>query len=68
MNTMNTCGREDSIRNVRYIGESIIKNAESIVGTEEYVRRIKIQAFIERGSIPYIEVSKEFFPERAVKE
>ena len=68
MNTMDTCGREDSIRNVRYIGESLIKNAESIVGTEDYVRRIKIQAYIERGLIPHIEVSKEFLPERTVKE
>lgn len=60
--------RDDMVRRVRYIGESLIKNAESIVGTEEYVSGIKIQAFLDCESVPHIEVTKGFLPERAVEE
>lgn len=67
---VDTSDRDDMVRRVRYIGESLIKNAESIVGTEKYVGDIKISAFVYSGqeTAPHIEVNRSFLPERTVEE
>lgn len=56
--------REDMIRHVRQIGESLIKNAESIVGSEEYFTDVHIHAEINRKYGPTVHVSREFIPEK----
>lgn len=66
MTTMTT--RSDLILDVRNAGESLIKNAGSIVGDEKYLSDLKIVITIPvRGdSIPSINISREFFPENVV--
>lgn len=61
--------RDEMVRQVRYIGESLIKNAESIVGTEKYIAEIKISASVDskQDSLPHIEVNRSFLPERMVE-
>lgn len=55
--------REEGIRQIKEIGESLILNAESIVGTEKYLCNICIRAEIAPGTIPKIDISRTFFPE-----
>lgn len=55
--------REEGIRQIKEIGESLILNAESIVGTEKYLCNICIRAEIDPGTIPKIDISRTFFPE-----
>lgn len=55
--------REEDIRQIKEIGESLILNAESIVGTEKYLCSICIRAEISPGAIPEIDISRTFFPE-----
>lgn len=62
--------KDEMVRNVRYIGESLIKNAESIVGSERFVSKIEITAEVRTSPevLPIINTRKEFFPERFVEE
>lgn len=55
--------REEGIRQIKEIGESLILNAESIVGTEKHLCSICIRAEINPGDIPKIDISRTFFPE-----
>ncbi len=56
--------RKDLIRQVRYVGESLIKNAESIVGTEEYLNDVYIYVTLGVDGAPTINVSRSFVPEQ----
>lgn len=62
--------REDIVRQVRAVGESIIKNAESIVGTELYLSGLTIKAEVScwGSEIPEISISRSFTPEKIVEE
>lgn len=67
---MKTKTHEEMIRQVREAGESLIKNAESIVGNEEYlVHNMTVTININMIDIeaPTIEVKREFLPEMFVK-
>ena len=60
--------KEELARRIREIGESLIKNAESIVGTEEYIKSIHIFADVTATDRdPVINIDKEFCPERFVE-
>ena len=75
---------EEYVREIRNVGESLIKNAESIVGTEKNLKSIYISFDIETlvmydtanrpcfseflDGAPEIEVRKTYFPERSVDE
>ena len=58
--------RELFIKRVRDIGEFLIKNAESIVGSEEYIVSINIRANINFDEVPSINISKDILPENSV--
>lgn len=60
--------RDDLIRQVRSIGESLIKNAESIVGTEEFLQGVYIQAEISTDGMPSINISRSFLPEKHISD
>lgn len=66
---MKTQTHEEMIRQVREAGESLIKNAESIVGSEEFlVHSMTITVNVDtRDGVPTIEVKREFLPEMYVK-
>ena len=55
--------RNEYIRSVRNIGESLIKNAESIVGDEKYLKEIHISADVVQDGVPSINISRSFYPE-----
>lgn len=59
--------REEGIRQIKEIGESLILNAESIVGTEKYLCNVCIRVKIEPGTIPMIDISRTFYPEGCLK-
>lgn len=57
---------EEAVRAVRFVGESLIKNAESIVGNEEFFQVLKIHATIDPClELPHIVVERNFIPERS---
>lgn len=66
---MKTQTHEEMIRQVREAGESLIKNAESIVGSEEFlVRSMTVTINVDTSDgVPTIEVKREFLPEMYVK-
>lgn len=47
--------------------ETIIKNAESIIGTEPYKKSIDITIALDYGCEPVIYVTKSISPERTVQ-
>lgn len=59
--------REEGIRQIKEIGESLILNAESIVGTEKYLCSLCIRTEINPGTVPKIEISRTFFPEKELE-
>lgn len=58
--------KQELARRIKEIGESLIKNAESIVGNEQYVKSIYISAKVSTSDDPVIELDKEFWPERFI--
>lgn len=55
---------EELVRQIREAGESLIKNAESIAGSEKYVSGLTIRVDFSKDFNPVIRVSKDFVPER----
>ena len=50
--------KEELARRIREIGESLIKNAESIVGTEEYIKSIYLELAKFASSFCFIFLSE----------
>ena len=61
--------KEFYIKRVKDAGESLIKNAESIVGNEKYFYdlQIIIDLGIINDEIPNIEVRRQFYPEKTIE-
>lgn len=59
--------KKELARRIREIGESLIKNAESIVGNEEYIKSIYISADVSTTEDPIVRAEKEFFPEKFIE-
>lgn len=60
--------RDKLIRKIQQIGESLIRNAESIVGKEEYITSITIACYpcVAGDELPEIRINKSFVPENFV--
>lgn len=57
------------VRQIRYAGESLIKNAESIVGSEKYLSTLRIAIVIDPDDcIPEIDIHRSFYPEKFIEE
>lgn len=57
--------KDELIHQIQYIGESLIRNAESIVGNEKYIFNITISVNeLNEDNVPTIRIEKEFLPER----
>ena len=69
MATSRGFNKEFLIKRVKDAGESLIKNAESIVGDEKYLCDIQIS--IDVGSfgeeVPKIEIQRQFYPEKTIE-
>lgn len=61
--------KEFYIKRVKDAGESLIKNAESIVGDEKYFYdlQIIIDFGIINDEIPNIEIRRQFYPEKTIE-
>ena len=55
--------KQELARRIKEIGESLIKNADSIVGNEQYIKSVYISAEVSTSKDPVIEIDKEFWPE-----
>ena len=62
--------REKLIRKIKAMGQSLIDNAESIVGTEKHLSSLTISCYPcpLDDEVPDIRVSKSFVPETWVGE
>ena len=58
--------REELIQQIKNCGQSIIDNAESILGDERYFMRVNVSFDILRlkAQAPNIEIKREFAPEK----
>lgn len=68
---MTTNGREysyeEQVMRIREVGESLIKNAESLAGCEKYLTSVDILIRINKDGVPAITVTREFTPEKTVE-
>lgn len=63
--------RKDLVRQIRAVGENLIKNAESIVGTEKFLTDLYITATFctdrsDGGFVPSIDITKSVMPEQYI--
>lgn len=63
--------RKDLIRQIRAVGENLIKNAESIVGTEKILTDLYINVTfctdrLDGGTAPSIDITKSVMPEQYI--
>lgn len=60
--------REEIIQNIKDCGQSLIDNAEKIVGDYKFMTDLTITCCVnERGHAPYINVDAEFLPENFIE-
>lgn len=60
--------REEIIQNIKDMGQSLIYNAEEIVGNLKFLTDVTITCCVsEKGSPPYINVSTDFLPEKFIE-
>jgi len=57
----------DRLQQIKYCGQSIIDNAESILGDEKFRQDLKIIVEFQANEIPTIKVERRFIPESVVK-
>lgn len=55
---------ETYVRQLIAVGETLIKNAESIAGDEKHPHGITITAYLKPNEIPKINISKDILPDR----
>ena len=56
---------EEFIRQLKEVGETLIKNARSIVGTEELLVGVELRITIDPTTkIPEVMLQRSFYPER----
>lgn len=62
--------REDLVKEIKDCGQSIIDNAESILGDERYLIKVAVQFVVQRNSdsMATIVTSKEFIPEAVIED
>lgn len=62
----NLYSREELLTQIKNCGQSIIDNAESILGDERYFMRVNVSFDILRlrAEIPILEIKREFTPEK----
>lgn len=68
MNTQKISRREELIQNIKDCGQSLIDNAENIVGNYKYLGDIIITCFpCDKHGGAHIEVTNDFCPEKYVE-
>lgn len=65
---LKTNTKEDRLKQIKQIGQSIIDNAESILGKEPYRTGLTITATLNPHKVPEIIVERHFIPEGVIRE
>ncbi|WP_288887015.1 hypothetical protein [uncultured Eubacterium sp.] len=62
--------RKELIEQIEQCGQSIIDNAESILGDERYFSHLQVdfQIFRSTSQIPCIEITRAFIPEQQIED
>lgn len=62
--------RKELIEQIEQCGQSIIDNAESILGDERYFSHLQVdfQIFRSTNQIPCIEITRAFIPEQQIED
>ena len=64
----NNSWKEEIIQNIKDCGQSLIDNAENIVGDYKYAKGFTITCYVdERNEAPYISVDVSFIPEKFIE-
>ena len=72
--TRNVIDEKQSIRNeliqrIKYCGQYIVDNAETILGEEKYIVNLYLTCnFFDRSEVPYITVNKDIIPDGFIEE
>lgn len=65
---MNRDTKEKLIQNIKDCGQSLIDNAESIVGNYKYLGEITITCFpSDLNEVVHIEITNNFYPENYIE-
>lgn len=60
--------KEELIQNIKDCGQSLIDNAEKMIGGYEYPTNLIITCYVdERDGAPYISVDRHFIPENFIE-
>lgn len=60
--------REEIIQNIKDCGQSMIDNAEQMVGDYKFFRDITITCYVnEKNEAPYISIDTSFIPENFIE-
>ena len=60
--------REEIIQNIKDCGQSLIDNAEEMVGNHKFLTDVTITCYVsEKGCPPYISISTDFLPEKFIE-
>lgn len=60
--------REERLKQLKRIGQTIIDNAESILGTEEFRTGLIITATLNPKEVPELKIERTFIPEGVIRE
>ena len=59
--------RDRYIEDLKDSANAIYQNAESIVGTEEYLSDVTVTIYINHGEATRVNVDRNFFPDNMIK-
>lgn len=63
-----TESHEELIRQLKEVGESFIKNAKGIVGSDEYLTGLELSVVFDvDNALPEIKLVRTFLPERTIE-
>lgn len=56
--------RNELIQRIKYCGQYIVDNAETILGEEKYIVNLYLTCiFFDRSELPYVTVNKDIIPD-----
>ena len=56
--------RNELIQRIKYCGQYIVDNAETILGEEKYIANLYLTCnFFDRSEFPYVTVNKDIIPD-----
>lgn len=59
--------RSTLVNRLKECAETIIKNADSIIGKEKFVGGIIVSINLLPGEVPYVNVDKDIYPESRIE-